>query len=325
MLQSLFRTHTKSKRAAVSSALFFSGCATAAPPATPTTPTADAVELAALRDAQEGSDERIQELESRLALARAEAADLRTAAQDQGSAAPVRDTVRIGASRHAAQNSDEDWVEPWEEGVWREPELAAAAPRQEPAESGPRPVLRLHGTPEPEEWTQQPLLAAGSLPPIPTQVPLRLPVAGVAPLPAPAAPSFLRATGSPRPSSPDAAVARYRAALGHVRDREFAEALAGFDAFLEAHPRHPYVQNAMYWRGEVLYARRAYRRAKGAFMDVVRQFPRGSKVPEALLKVALCYTRLGDEEGAARVIARLRRDYPNSVAARTTGAEGSGS
>ena len=50
----------------------------------------------------------------------------------------------------------------------------------------------------------------------------------------------------------------YREALAHVSAYRFGDALASLSAFVLAHPDHPYADNAMYWRGEVLYAEREY-------------------------------------------------------------------
>jgi tol-pal system protein YbgF len=161
------------------------------------------------------------------------------------------------------------------------------------------------------------------MPPIAPPPPgLRLPVAmgpgfdpslGVPPIPA------LPIEIAPQPPVPapreDTGGAVYRAALAHLAQRRFDEALAGLDAFLRDHPRHPYADNALYWRGEIHYARRDYRRAIAELSALVERYPRGNKVPEALLRIALSYEHMGDAARARQVLERLRREHPNSVAA----------
>jgi tol-pal system protein YbgF len=131
--------------------------------------------------------------------------------------------------------------------------------------------------------------------------------------PAPVAP--------PAPRRDDAAVAAYRAALSDLAARRLDEALAGLDAFLRAHPRHPYADNALYWRAEIHYARRDYRGALVELSALIERYPSGNKVPDALLRIGLCHERMGDRARARQVFQRLRTQYPDSVAARMASRE----
>ncbi|HJL16567.1 MAG TPA: tol-pal system protein YbgF, partial [Sandaracinaceae bacterium LLY-WYZ-13_1] len=127
--------------------------------------------------------------------------------------------------------------------------------------------------------------------------------------------------GGARPSMDEPAVRQYRAALRHLSERRLGQALEGLEAFLREHPSHPYADNALYWRGEVQYARRDYRRALGAFSELIERYPRGNKVPDALLRIGLCYERMGQRARARRVFDRLRAQYPESVAAQMASRE----
>ena len=330
-------------------------------------------ELTALRTNQREQAEHIEELESRLALAQAESAALREEAESErdgqanGSVATTA-SVRIGGQRlDGAADGGDDWLEPWDEGVWQAADLAAGdadsagAPADADADAR-RPVLRLYGTPPAPslgDHYQASLphgsAPVGSLADLPTDVPLRLPnyrgavpqVSAVAaptgamglagryrqpgfvPLaPAALVPGAMLPGAAAQPQGAgstaaahgtgglDDAVRAYRAALKKVRDREFAGALRGFESFLAAYPNHPYMQHALYWRGEVLYALRAYRRAGRAFARLLQRFPTASKAPDALAKLAQCQTRSGKPDEAARTLATLRQRFPGSVAAR---------
>lgn len=309
-------------------AVLVAGCGSTAqkPPAHPEAQESAAeVELDSLRASMADREEQLQELESRLALARAEAAELRASSQDHRA---VAQTVRIGGRGDAPQRapSSDDWVEPWEEGVWSEEALTAVqVPEEEPPkEPGPRPVLRLRGTPQAPAWDAASMPPITSLPPIPARAPLRLPVASLpAVLPgAPrASPGLVAGAAASHPQGSSAATA-YRMALRSLRDGRFQAAQASFESFLRSHPQHPYAASATYWRGEALYAQRAYGAAKVAFQAVVQRYPRARKTPDALLKMSYCEMRLGNRVLALQLMERLRRDYPASVAARSAGPDG---
>jgi tol-pal system protein YbgF len=278
-------------------------------------------EIHRMRRQAEEAEERRRELEARLALAQAEARDLRYELESRAEAAP-RATVVIG-------ERDEGWHEPGVEGTLAVSEDEGVEEVEE-APAGPRPVLRLYGTRPTRPIEEEAALAASALPlpPAPEGVPTSLPVAplpGLTDVPPPAdVPPFVAAPVAPsRPAAPtpDGAVEAYQAALRLVRDRRFDEALPVLDRFLAEHPRHSYAANAAYWRGEVFYAKREYTSAIAAFGRVVQRYPRAAKVADALLKIGLCHQRLGRQQRARAFFARVRREFPNSVAARLASQE----
>jgi len=142
------------------------------------------------------------------------------------------------------------------------------------------------------------------VPPIPDQ-----PIY-VAPNPAPA----------PRPEA-DLSVREYQAALQLVSARRFEDGFAALTEFLRAHPDHSYADNAMYWRAETLYARRDFAGAERELSEMVRRFPQGNKVPDALLRLGFCRQRQGDLDGARQYFRRVVAGFPGSVAARLASRE----
>jgi len=110
---------------------------------------------------------------------------------------------------------------------------------------------------------------------------------------------------------------RYRAALRLVRDGELDAALQALEHFVDVNPRHPYTDNALYWIGEVHYMKRDYARALSAFDRVLREYGDGNRAPDALLKKAYCFERMGQSDQARSVRALLLERYPQSGAARS--------
>jgi tol-pal system protein YbgF len=251
----------------------------------------DEVAVAAAAECDD-DDTRVHELESRLAMSTAEIRSLRTQLREARARADL------------AQRSVTDIT------------TVPIDDEEEVAESGSRPVLRLYGagpsiapapiTPEMPSITATPQLA-------------RLPVVLT-----PGAPDSVPAIPIEPPSAPpadDSVVIEYRAALAHVSAREWDAALASLASFVAAHPDHAYADNAMYWRGEVLYARRDYAGAITELAAMVERFPHGNKVPDALLRIGFAYERLGEPARAREMFQRVRDEYPGTVAARTASRE----
>jgi tol-pal system protein YbgF len=108
----------------------------------------------------------------------------------------------------------------------------------------------------------------------------------------------------------------YDGALALARGKQYDRALQAFTAFLVRFPDHPYVENAMYWRGECFYATGVFARAVEQFEGQIARFPYGNKAPDALLKLGLSQEKVGSKEQAQKTFAELKDRYPKSDAAR---------
>ncbi len=123
--------------------------------------------------------------------------------------------------------------------------------------------------------------------------------------------------GTPKPSIMDPEAKRnYENALALVNSKQYDRALEALAGFLVRWPDHPYAENALYWRGEVFFARGEHLRAAEQFEAVLARFGGGNKAPDSLLKIGLCHERLGSSERAKEYWDRLRREYPQSDAAK---------
>ncbi|MGE0546439.1 MAG: tol-pal system protein YbgF [Kofleriaceae bacterium] len=119
------------------------------------------------------------------------------------------------------------------------------------------------------------------------------------------APARDRDTGGDAPND-------YRSAVELVRAGKHTDAVAALRAFLTKFPRHEYADNAQYWLGEAFYAQRDYSHALAEFRVVIETYPRGNKVPDALLKVGFCYGALGQHDKARAVLEQVVTLYPNT-------------
>ncbi|MGE0792258.1 MAG: tol-pal system protein YbgF [Sandaracinaceae bacterium] len=306
------------------------GCATAGAghPSNPADVRAEAQaqELREARAARDESSRRVRELETQLALSRSEARELREQVALVREA-QAREVTRI---RSEARRAPEE-AEPVETAV---------------EDGGPRPVLRLYG-PEPRPAYSTSGLSAlpGPLAPSVVGPPpaggIRLPMmsgadaeAGVpaiplapvavmdgAPVPTASIQPPIVAAPLVDPRRHDAATEEYRVALRALSEQRLDEAASRLETFVRQHGEHPYADNAMYWRAEIFFTQRDFARALRAFTNLIERYPRGNKVPDALLRIGLTYERLGRRAQARRVFERLRAQYPDTMAARMAARE----
>jgi tol-pal system protein YbgF len=265
------------------------GCAGA--PARPATssPTGNSHELRAelRRDRRT-----IHSLENEVALLRARLRDTAPPPRDVAPppAAPAPTTPTPEALPETLGASDE--VEVVYEGE------AAAEP------SGPRPKIELKeesrsyagAEPAPIEPPAERLpVLAGEVPTVSAQ--LRRARAG--------APAPIRRP----PSDPRADYQKY---LEAARAGNHEYAAQGLRSFLDQHPKDELADNAQYWLAETYYARKRYSLALVEFQKVVDRYPRGNKLPDALLKIGYCEAQLGKRADAIAILRRLVRAYPAS-------------
>ena len=117
-------------------------------------------------------------------------------------------------------------------------------------------------------------------------------------------------------SSQEAMEALYKNAKQTYERKDFAAAREKFKAFLAVYPEGELSDNAQFWIGESFYSEKDYEKAIIAYDDVVKKFPKGDKIPSAMLKQALCWLELGDKTFAQSLLKRVIREHPNTQQAK---------
>src|SRR5690606_18824508 len=92
---------------------------------------------------------------------------------------------------------------------------------------------------------------------------------------------------------PEDREAFYELAYKVLRGGEPERARELFKKFLAKWPNDPLSDNAQYWMGESYYVRNQYHNAVVEFQRVLEKYPEGDKVPDALLKLGICFVALG--------------------------------
>lgn len=110
--------------------------------------------------------------------------------------------------------------------------------------------------------------------------------------------------------SPDAL---YEHSNESLLKRQFGDAEAGFQTFLQKYPDHPLAGNAQYWLGETYYAQSDYRQAAQAFLQGYRKYPDSRRAADSLLKLGISLNRLGQAQQACAAFASVDANYPKAV------------
>lgn len=163
--------------------------------------------------------------------------------------------------------------------------------------------LNLSETPEqPVSAPLAPAAGASSVQPVAPAVSAPLAPAAAA-VPVPAAP----AAGMPQEEGPAYSYAKEALDRG-----ELSVARERFTEFMKRFPKSSYSDNALFWVGETYFLQKDYQKAILEYQKVIEQFPKGNKVPAALLKQGLAFARLNDSSNAKIILDDLIRRYPQS-------------
>jgi tol-pal system protein YbgF len=112
------------------------------------------------------------------------------------------------------------------------------------------------------------------------------------------------------------AEALYRAGLAKYQAGDLDGAVVMLYEVVANFAGDPARERAQFLVGDIFLTQKDYRGALAEFEGLVAAVPRGSRVPDALLKIGRAQRELGDENRARRAWERVVKDYPASAAAR---------
>jgi len=111
-------------------------------------------------------------------------------------------------------------------------------------------------------------------------------------------------------------VEAYQAAYSDLASGRYGLAKEAFTEYLRRYPDTEVSDNAQYWIGECAYALGDFQGAIDAFKQVGEKYPKGDKVPAALLKTGIAYARLKDMDQAKKYYGMVIQRFPRSDEAR---------
>ncbi|MFU0841906.1 MAG: hypothetical protein ACFWTZ_04775 [Burkholderia sp.] len=109
----------------------------------------------------------------------------------------------------------------------------------------------------------------------------------------------------------------YADAMDALKANDYKKAEAGFRSFTQKWKNSAYRADALYWRGSSLFALEKYQSAISVQNQLIREYPKSDKVPDAMLSVASSQAALGNINAAQATLNRVIKQYPKSDAART--------
>lgn len=118
--------------------------------------------------------------------------------------------------------------------------------------------------------------------------------------------SLVKVTGTPDPEE------LYNGAYSKLSTGDFKGSRAAFKNFLELFPQTEYSDNAQFWIGESYYRDKRYEEAIVEFEEVIKKYPQGNKLPDALLKQAFSFIALSDTNSAKLLLQKIIDRYPTS-------------
>jgi tol-pal system protein YbgF len=114
-------------------------------------------------------------------------------------------------------------------------------------------------------------------------------------------------------SSPDKL---YESAYDHLLGRRFGPAEAEFKLFIDRYSDNPLAGDAQYWLGETYYVQNDYKQAAQSFLKSYRDYGKGRKAPDSLLKLGLSLNQLGQKPQACSSFAEVAKQFPKAAAVR---------
>jgi len=108
---------------------------------------------------------------------------------------------------------------------------------------------------------------------------------------------------------------QYNAAFGLLKQADYPAAEDAFKTFLAQHPKDALAGSAEYWLGETYYARGRYAEAAGAFAEGYKNYPKGAKAADDLLKLGMSLARANQKQNGCLAFAQLDHDFPQPGAA----------
>jgi len=94
---------------------------------------------------------------------------------------------------------------------------------------------------------------------------------------------------------------------------QFADAEQGFKDFVSKYPDHNLAGSAEFKLGETFWAQQDYAAAAQAYLSSYKQWPKGRRAPDSLLKLGLSMARLEKKDQACSLLSSVDTEYPSAV------------
>ncbi len=104
--------------------------------------------------------------------------------------------------------------------------------------------------------------------------------------------------------------AEYDLALASLKDGKFEDAERQFADFIAKYPSSGLQSNATFWYAETFYRREMFNKAAVNYLQSYKQYPKGSKAPDSLLKLSYSLASLNKKKEACSMLIKLEQEFP---------------
>ena len=106
----------------------------------------------------------------------------------------------------------------------------------------------------------------------------------------------------------------FEKSFAYMSDGNTDEAKKGFNSFVKKYPSSSLSGEAYYWLGEIAYDAADFNNAAINYLKGYREYPKGTKAPENILKLALTLKELGKTDEACQNLARFNTEFKTAHA-----------
>ncbi|MFO7560528.1 MAG: tol-pal system protein YbgF [Desulfobacterales bacterium] len=93
---------------------------------------------------------------------------------------------------------------------------------------------------------------------------------------------------------------------------DFESARKGFQNFIKLYSKSENADNAQFWIGETYYREAWFEKAILEYEEVKKRYPKGNKIPSALLKQGMSFQQLKEKANARLILEELVKKFPGS-------------
>ncbi|GAB4164628.1 MAG: tol-pal system protein YbgF [Rickettsiaceae bacterium] len=102
----------------------------------------------------------------------------------------------------------------------------------------------------------------------------------------------------------------YDLALASLKEGKFEAAEKQFANFISNYPSSKLQSNATFWYAETFYRREMFNKAAINYLQSYKQFPKGAKASDALLKLSYSLAGLNKNVEACNILDKLENEFP---------------
>ncbi|HEY4076378.1 MAG TPA: tol-pal system protein YbgF [Rhizomicrobium sp.] len=107
--------------------------------------------------------------------------------------------------------------------------------------------------------------------------------------------------------------AQYDQAMNLMSRAQYDEASAAFRSYADANPDDTDLSpQSIYWVANISFIRQNYAPAARSFAEVIKKYPKSTRAPDAMLKLAQSFMAMGQKSEGCTTLGLIKTKYPNA-------------